>query len=439
MKKILLILFLLSSLSASEFIIEDINSTGKQKSFAVIPYVFSSDATGLTGGFIGITHGYYQPQMTMFLTTFMGEKQDVVKNYPVNTKVEETQAQGFSLGIDSYRPSFSKRTFISLLGVYAYYPNQKLYLDGSHESVKKLDSDNPIYLTPLQTQGYNNWIEVNFKYVLAMGESKDSPLPHIKMEDGLAINREHIGGGVPFVTGQTVLGTRFFYTRWTTDMLAEEQEYNTNGMRIYLEHDNTDYPDNPSRGYNFMAMLSGDFGVGNSTQSWNALEFKYSHYIELDTFSWSKQNVLAFNTWSAYSPSWKRGQYLHEGGIIESHRTPMWEGARLGGWNRMRAYDSNRFSDKAAFYASAEYRVIPRYNPLKGMTWLPINIDWFQGVFFLEAGRVAPKYQLDTLLSDMKYDVGFSLRSLAATVPVRLEVATGEEGTNMWVMLKQPF
>ena len=117
----------------------------------------------------------------------------------------------------------------------------------------------------------------------------------------------------------------------------------------------------------------------------------------------------------------------------------MWEGARLGGYDRMRAYDMNRFSDKAAIYFGVEYRVIPEFNPMRGQKWNPIPIDWFQVVLFSEAGRVASQYNIETLMSDMKYDVGFSIRALAAKIPVRFDMAYGAEGSNMWVMVKQPF
>ncbi len=39
----------------------------------------------------------------------------------------------------------------------------------------------------------------------------------------------------------------------------------------------------------------------------------------------------------------------------------------------------------------------------------------------------------------MKYDVGISLRTLAAQLPIRIDVAYGEEGANLWVMVNQPF
>ena len=39
----------------------------------------------------------------------------------------------------------------------------------------------------------------------------------------------------------------------------------------------------------------------------------------------------------------------------------------------------------------------------------------------------------------MKFDYGFSLRALTAKVPIRFDIASGSEGVNMWVMIKQTF
>ncbi len=398
---------------------------------------------GLTTGLVGIFNGFFQPQMTIVASAFVGESQKVPKFYDEqNIKDDEARTSGIFLGITGYRPSFSKRMFLTMLGSYAYYPNQRLYLDGGHDSERELEPEEPGELTPFKTQGYNNWMKVDFRYVLPLGESKDEVLPVIKMRRGIPVNRDDVGGGRPFVTGQTIFGTELFYTKWTADRLIEEPSINTNGLRLYLEHDNTDYPDNPSRGYDFKAQLSSDFGWGNSSQSWNSLEAKYSHYFEFDNFSWTRQNVIAFNSWTAYSPSWDKSKKLdssNPNAIFDAHQPPMWEGARLGGWNRMRAYDSNRFNDKAALYFAAEYRIIPSLNPMRDQKWNPIPIDWFQTVLFAEAGRVAPEYDVGTLLSDMKYDVGFSVRALAAKMPIRFEMAFGDEGSTMWVMIEQPF
>jgi hypothetical protein len=437
------IFFISSDVLASEFIAEDINFSKKQSTWIALPYVFDSESMGLTGGVVGIFSGYFQPQMTIVVSAYAGEELEVEKlDGGEHVDNDKARTSGGFIGVSGYKLPFSKRIFISAYGSYAYYPNQRLYLDGSNDSKRNLESESPLELTPLQTQGYNNWTYFDFRYVLPWGESRDKVLPVVKMNRGVPVNRDSYGGGRPFVTGQTIVGTELFYTKWTADKLTEEPSLNTNGIRLYLEHDNTDYPDNPSRGYNIHARFSADFGLWNSTQSWNALDISYSHYFEFDNFSWTRQNVIALNAWTAYSPSWDKSKKLNPdnpNAIIDRHRPPMWEGARLGGWNRMRAYDANRFSDKAALYFAAEYRVIPSLNPMRDQEWSPIPIDWFQAVFFAEAGRVAPNYKLNTLFSDMKYDVGFSIRALAARVPVRFEMATGDEGATMWVMVKQPF
>jgi hypothetical protein len=101
---------------------------------------------------------------------------------------------------------------------------------------------------------------------------------------------------------------------------------------LYLDHNNTDYPSNPSRGYAFNGKIS--VGLGNSTQSWNAFEFDYSHYFGLDNFSWSKQSVFATNLWSAYSPYWDYSETFIDDGILKKNQTPMSEGARLGGGHK---------------------------------------------------------------------------------------------------------
>jgi len=437
-KYLLLVVLFTSTVFGAEFIVKDENKGAKKSTWIALPYVFSSDSMGLTGGVVGIFNGFFQPQMSMVFTAFVGEELAIENINASGTDESQTaRSEGFLFAISGYKPSFSKRTFITAIGSYAYYPNQKLYLNGRHDSIKSVDNRQSV--APLSTQGYNNWLSLDFRYVLPIGEAKDDITPLIKLNRGIAVNRDNVGNGVPFISGQTSFGTEFFYNIWTADKFTHDPSLSTNGVRFYLEHDNTDYPDNPSRGYNMLFRTSLDFGLGSSTQSWSCVEAEYSHYLELKNFSWSRQNVIALNAWSAYSPSWNQSQNIDDGEYINSHQPPMWEGAKLGGFKRLRAYDMNRFSDKAALYFGAEYRVIPTLNPMQGQKWNPIPIDWFQVVLFAEAGRVASDYDLMVLTDDMKYDAGFSIRALAAKLPVRFEMAFGDEGSNMWVMLKQPF
>ncbi|MCK5819166.1 MAG: BamA/TamA family outer membrane protein [Psychromonas sp.] len=428
--------FLSTKVFSAEFLIKDLSLPDhKQSSWIILPYAFSSDKTGFAAGIVGLWSGLIQPQVSIVSTIFSGEKMDIEHGEDAISETKRTK--GAFIAINGYRPIFLNRLFITASASYVYYPHQWIYVDGSNNSKNVEENINDKSLTPLKTQGENSLFITDFRYVLPWGESKSKVLPQIQLRKGIAVNRGDIGGGKPFVSGQTIFGTGLFYDHITADKFIDKPQLNSNGLRFYLDHNNTDYPTNPSRGYRFKGQMSIDFGLGSSTQSWNALEFDYSHFIELPNFSWSRQSVIAFNYWTAYSPSWDKSQSFTE--HLDKHEPPMWEGARLGGWNRMRAYDSNRFSDKAAIYGAAEYRIIPGINPFGNLQWNPIAIDWFQIVLFAEVGRVAPEYSLTELFSEMKYDAGFSIRALAAKIPIRLDMAFGKEGSNMWVMFNQPF
>lgn len=423
--KHVLLVALFSLTLQAEYISIDVD-TNTSKAKIILPYIFSTESTGLTLGAVGIFNGYGQKNMTVVASAFVGER-ITVKDHNGNN--EKSNTRGLFLAIANYQTPFMKRLFVSFLGSYAYYPNQQIYLDGANNSSKS---------NVFATQGFNNWFEIPLHYSLALGENKNKIITEYRLKNGIPINRDGYGGGAPFVTGRTAIELTPFYNNWTADKLTNEPQWNTNGLKLALLHDNTDYTVNPTNGYKFNLEYSQDFGEGKSTQSWNALESEYSQYIKLDNFSWSRQSVLAFNIWTAYSPSWDKNKKI-EGTEINAHRPPPWEGAHLGGWTRMRGYDTNRFSDKAAIYYGAEFRVIPKRNPLKKRSWVPVNIDWFQLVAFAELGRVAPKYNLKELHEDMKYDVGLSLRALAAHLPVRFDMAVGEEGLSMWVMVREPF
>jgi len=413
--------------SFMDTLIEDINITNSKDS-VIIPFVFSSDSTGFVGGAGIIKQGLLQPQTTLVAALAYGAEQDIMTN---NQKDTANFSGGF-ISFSNYKLPFTNRVFFSLIGLKSYYPSAVSYLsDGSNDSVEE---------DALTSSGDSNFFETTFRYILPIGEGLDNPERLYNLKNGFAMNREGLGGGKPFETGFTSLGIKTFYQHDSYDntKYSPLSEWDTNGLRFFLEHENTDYDLNPSRGYNFLLQFSKDFENGDSLQSWDFLEFKYSHYFNLDTFSFTQQNVLALNMWTGYSFSWDNDTQIDSMGVINAHRPPPWEGANLGGYSRMRAYDNNRFSDKASFYATAEYRAVLDWNPLRKNEYIPVAVDWFQVVAFVEAGKVSDKYNFD-LLTDMKYDVGISLRAMAAQVPVRVDVAYGDEGANFWLMVYQPF
>lgn len=424
MKKITLLIQLFV-LTTPLLLAQNDNNITQSKDSIILPFAFSSESTGVAGGIGYIKQGLLQPQTTLVASVFGGVPEDIITN---DGKKEASFAGGFFYFSD-YKIPYTNRLYFSVMGLKSYFPNTQYYIDGTNDSKKE---------DVFKTSGDSNFVHTTLTYVLPIGEGKDNPDGLYSLRNGFCINREGCGGNAPFVTGRTSLGLKTFYQSDTFENSSHPtiSSWDTNGLRLFLSHDNTDFDLNPSRGYQFDLQFSKDFGKGDSTQSWDFLEFKYNHYVNLDTFSFTQQNVLAMSLWTGYSFSWDNNKEIIPG--INANRPPTWEGARLGGFFKMRAYDNNRFSDKAAFYATAEYRAILDYNPLKDNSYVPVAVDWFQVVAFVEAGRVHDQYNFD-LVSDLKYDVGLSLRALVAQLPVRLDVAYGEEGTNIWVMVNQPF
>lgn len=435
-KKYLFISFLIATLLSSSLLnaSEDTDLT-KNKGWLVLPYLFSTDSTGFSAGIGVIKQGLLQPQTTLVASVFGGATQDIT----INGQPEEANFSGGFISFSDFKLPYTNRLFFSFLGLKSYFPRSHYYIHSSNDSNK-----NDVFIT----SGDSNFFNTTFKYVLPIGEGLENPEGLYTLQDGFAMGREGYGNGTPFLTGRTSIGLKTFFQSDNSDNTERWQDpdwwpgdtsvptWDTNGLRFFLTHDNTDFDLNPSRGYHFQLQYSKDFGKGDSLQSWDFLEFKYNQYFNLDTFSFTKQNVLALSAWTGYSYSWDNNSEIVPG--FDAHRPPPWEGARLGGFNRMRGYDNNRFLDKAAFYATAEYRTIIDYNPLKNNSMVPVAVEWFQVVTFVEVGRVHDQYNFD-LLSDIKYDAGVSLRAMVAQLPVRLDVAYSDEGTYMWVMVNQPF
>jgi hypothetical protein len=407
--------------------------TGKWSAF---PFAFTSDTTGFAGGGAVISQGLFQPQTTFVAALSFGVEQDIITN-----GIDRTD--NFSLGFLSYSDIKIPHTtglFLSMWGMFSHYPKDVIYLDGSNDSD---DEDG------LVTADDQNFLTIKLKYVLPIGEGLENPDGIYELRNGFAMDRENFGDGIPFETGRTDVGLVGFYQYQTIENWKETlpwklstmmPEWNDSGLRFYLNHDNTDFDLNPSRGYSFFFQYSSDYGWGDNLQEWENIEFKASKYFNLETLSFTQQNVLALNFWTAYSPSWENDKEILPG--LATGRPPLWEGARLGGFSRMRGYDSNRFSDKAAIYGAAEYRAMLKWNPFKEEGWLkdnmPVDVDWLQAVGFIEAGRVNENYDFD-LLSDMKFDAGVSLRAMVAELPVRFDIAYSEEGVGIWAMIRQPF
>ncbi|HIE55693.1 MAG TPA: hypothetical protein EYP90_11010, partial [Chromatiaceae bacterium] len=277
------------------------------------------------------------------------------------------------------------------------------------------------------------------RYVLPIGAGKENPLTIYRTRRGLRVSPAGGGRGWnPLTTGKTLLGARYFYRYRDLKELDEEEVgvASTNGLELWLDYDNTDFLPNPTFGNRQKLILTRDPGWFDSSNSWTNLQLDASWYIDLGTSRWFRQQVLALAFWTSHTPTWGLDKKTGE----VRNRPPPSFGSELGGFDRLRAYPAGRFHDKSAVYYGAELRMMPQVNGLDRLPLLKhLEIDWWQLVGFVEAGRVAPEYENDLFYKDLKWDFGLSLRVMTFRVPMRLDWALSEEGYSIWAMYGQPY
>ncbi len=393
----------------------------------ILPYAFSSESTELVFGVGGMRKGFHQDQMSVGGLAFAGEESHAIFG-----------------GLWDYRFPASRRTFISVYGMYGYYPNHRaytlprnLFLPPGEEHPGSNDSSGDVFL---ESSGYSNWLDIKIEYALPIGASADKGMIDYQLERGLLVS-DPSGGETwnPLKSGATVVGLRQYNRYQSYESEDRTLDGEVHAFELGLLYDNTDFPVNPSRGSSQYAAIHHDPAWGDTEEKWSFVELEASKYFSLGSSDWARQRIIALNAWTAYSPSWDI-QTNGLGGSQIVDGPPFLEGANLGGYHRMKGYRDSRFHDKAAVYATAEYRYTLEYNPIKNVSWLRfLQLDWLQLVGFVEAGRVAPEYKASTLFDDVKSDFGVGLRALTAGVVVRADVAYSDEGTNFWVMVGHPF
>jgi hypothetical protein len=338
------------------------------------------------------------------------------------------------------RTPFSERLFLDPRLSMEQPKNMAVYTDGSPEfPFERAGSNSSDKYNFLEGRGSDYFINLKFKYLFPIGHGTDNIINEYHVRDGFLTSRQP-GGDLwnPFESGRTYFQVEPFYRRQSIETDFMKDAVNTNGMKFSVLYDNTDFRINPSKGSSQKVTVGRDFGLFDSSDPWTVIEGQFSKYLSLGPAQGIRQQVLAFNCWTAETPTWKKAG-VDENGKTIFRRPPIYAGARLGGVDRMRGYREDRFSDKAAIYYALEYRVIPNWNPFESGIWRRFEIEWIQGVLFAELGRVAEKWTVKELHSDMKWDVGVGLRIWAKNLIVRFDTAFSEESTRMYLMLGHPF
>ena len=389
-----------------------------------LPYVFSAESMGFTAGVVAFSSGRFQPQTTLSGTVFGSTN----------------ESWGAVLSSSDLRVRGTERLFFDGFLMAGHFTDSRYYVDLDNDPGEppagSNDSDPDDFVT-----GVSNSLQLDLtlKVPLPIGNAVDDPVSVYRLDRGLRRSGP-VGGESwnPLKSGKTTVSATFFlHNRDLLDDVGGDLLIaNSNGLEVGLDHDNTDFPRNPSHGSRQRFLVTRDFGWANSDNSWTNLQAELSKYFSLGTSDWFRQQVLAFNFWTSNSPTWEKGP----SGSAAKNRPPPYLGSRLGGFDRLRAYPTGRFNDKSAVYYTAELRMTPEGNPLREAPLLDyFAIDWVQLVGFVEAGRVGPDYTRELFFEDLKLSAGLDLRLMAHRRVFRVGLAWSEEGSQIWAMFGQPF
>lgn len=393
-----------------------------EKKIISVPYAFYNDSFGLTGAYAYAVTGWPQKQSALITTATVGSK---------------GSAMGFLMGKDLRIP-YTQRLFLDAIVQAGYFQENDIYFNGNQdfpdERAGSNDSDEDDYV---ESDGWDNYFRLRFKYLLPIGHGKDQIITTQVVDRGLLVDGATGGESWnPFVSGRTYFEMKPFYRWQEVDSDEVRENVRTNGIELSLFRDNRDFKLNPSTGSALRLKFNRDFGWLDSSNSWTVVDGEFDKYFSLGKSDWFRQRVLAFDFWTAYSPTWNE----KSNGDIENG-APSFAGATLGGLWRMRGYPSQRFSDKAAIYYAAELRLIPDWNPFENWSWIQkhIGIQWLQFVPFVEVGRVAPDWGVERLHEDMKWSSGLGVRFWAKGLVARIDSAVSDEGFGVQMIVAQPF
>jgi hypothetical protein len=426
---LLCILALLGALPAAapaQDIVVDARDPGEAKGGFLLPYAFNSDLLDWAIGAAVGGRGYFQEQVA-FAGTAIASTNGSVAAY---------------LYLENLELPFGERLFVSPRITTGWFENIDSYQDGNPMFAgQRAGSNDSSQNNYLRSDGTDQWYRFVLRYVLPLGQGKETIVPRYVLDRGLLVDGPtEPSSWNPLHSGRTLLEVEPFYRRQDLDGdFGTEGELETGGTSLRLRRWNVDLPLNPSRGSAQRIGVTMDPGVQDDDSSYVFVDLELTKYFDLGESRRFRQRVLALDFWTADTPTWDED--FEDGRRVIDHRPPNYFGATLGGVDRLRGYSTARYNDKAAIYYAAELRMIPRWHPLGEIQWLKrfLQIDWWQFVPFVEVGRVAPSWNLDTLHTDMRYTAGLGIRALVNRMVLRVDAGKSSEGIEVQMMISHPF
>ncbi|MCK4563663.1 MAG: BamA/TamA family outer membrane protein, partial [Verrucomicrobia bacterium] len=400
--------------AAAQYMIREGGEEGTLKSRTlIVPYAFSTETLGFG---VGVGASYGPKSESLYYSTVY---------------VTDNGSDFFMIGGNNLRLFGKERFHFSPKLMLGHFTHMRIYVDGNPGFVGERAGSNESSAGNYREENANDIVvDLEFRYTLPWGHYRDHAVHTYITDNGIL--KENPSGAAsmnPLESGQSALLFRPYYRKQYTDVEGMETLY----FQLGYKHDNRDFILNPHRGYLVKTGISHDPDWLADTRKWTSLEGEIDGFIPLWDTSWSRQQTLALAAWAAYSPT-------YDSSTENDGKPPYFTGPNLGGFWRMRGYPSSRFHDKAAIYYSAEYRLMPEWQPFGKIGLLdPLKIRWWQIVGLVEAGRVAPSWDLGTLHTDMKYDVGIGLRGMFHASVGRIDFVVSDEGFAFSAMLGQTF
>ena len=394
-------LFSVLAFSASLFLSPQI--VAKEKDSAFVPFYFRTETLGSTVGLAGVAKGVGQPQAALFGMGLYSEKDSYV---------------GF---LSAFNYALSSNLLFSTQMYKARFNDNPYYL-GDQGSNSSSTEDKTV------TNGDEENYKLEFKYLLPWGNVREHGLL------GAFQPVRDVSFASPVDSGVSSIIFTPFYSSRELDIYNDKREEAT-GFSLTFDWDNRDSVRNTTRGSHTSFDLTTGAESLQSEDLWLKWEFQNSQYYSLGPLGdWFDQQVLAFDFYTADTPTWNKC----DGAVCA--RPPEQEQARLGGLYRLRGYTAGRYHGRSAIHYSAEYRVLPDWQPLDDIPLINYyDLPWWQWVAFAEVGRVADDYDLKTLHEDMKWNVGGAVRFQVEGIVVRAEMAKGADEGTFRVMINQPF
>jgi hypothetical protein len=417
-----------AALAISDVVLQGREDAERTPHSKIIPFPFYNDSTDLALSVAFVAAGYYQPQLAIVGNAFTSTNGSL---------------SGFFLAKDL---QLHNRLFLDTKLMASDFGEIESYQDGNPDFPdERAGSNDSSKKNFINTEGTDNFYRLNFRFVLPTGDGTKGPIhKYVVDRRGMLVPGYESGGREwnPFSSGRLIAESEFFYRKQSLDDTPSHFDPETLGVTFAIEYDNTDFPTNPANGSRQRITISRDWGSLDDTAPWTSIDFETSKYISFGETDNALQRVLALDMWWVDSPTWNSSSTIDGNKVF--HRPPLFAGASLGGIDRLKGYSTDRFNDRSAVFYAAEYRHMQKNNPftpiLKSIPYVnQLNLALWHWVAFAEIGRVHDEWDLSELHNDMKWDVGIGLRMNVEGVVVRLDVAKGEEETEVQMFIGHTF